>query len=101
MKKADVGLIAGPAAMIEAQQRYLNPTYNNSGPRLPEGLYPLTLDSGYGHCLLDLDEVSYGRVLYIVIKAQTFGSQGYGWDHVGFVADNFAQFVAGPKPDYL
>lgn len=100
-KKADVGFIASPAKMNEARQRYIDPLYNNSGVRLPQRLYPLTFDDGYGHCLIDLNENTYGRILYLKIKAETFGSAGYGWDQVGFVADTFEQFVAGLTPDYL
>ncbi|TCM53560.1 SMI1/KNR4 family protein SUKH-1 [Rhizobium sp. PP-F2F-G48] len=100
-KMADVGFIASPSKMNEALQRYVDPLYNNSGARLPERLYPLTFDDGYGHCLIDLNENTYGRILYLKIKAETFGSAGYGWDQVGFVADTFEQFVAGLTPDYL
>lgn len=100
-KKADVGAIASPGKMIEARQRYIDPLYGNSGERLPAGLYPLTFDSGYGHCLLDLNTDTYGRILYIVIKAKTFGDDGYGWDQVGTVAKDFDEFLAGLTPDYL
>lgn len=96
-----VGAIAGPATMLETRQRYLNPIYNNSGARLPEGLYPFTFDAGYGHCLLDLNNTNYGRISYIVIKAETFGESGYGWDQVGVVAGSFSEFLAGLEPDYL
>ncbi|TDK29603.1 hypothetical protein E2F50_22445 [Rhizobium deserti] len=44
--KVDVGAIAGPAAMIEARERYTDPPQGNSGPRLPKGLYPLTFNDG-------------------------------------------------------
>lgn len=100
-KRVDVGTIADPRTMAEARQRYMDPLYNNSGPRLPEALYPLSFDSGYGHCLLDLSKQSYGRILYIVIKAKTFGDRGYGWDHVGHVADDFETFLAGLTPSRL
>jgi hypothetical protein len=100
-KKADVNAIAGPGKMIEARQRYIDPLYGNSGERLPAGLYPLTFDSGYGHCLLDLNADTHGRILYIVIKAKTFGDAGYGWDQVGTVAKDFDEFLAGLTPDYL
>ncbi|OLP42440.1 SMI1/KNR4 family protein [Rhizobium oryziradicis] len=100
-KKANIGSISGPPYILEAHDRYINPTYGNSGPRLPEKLYPFTFDSGYGHCLLDLNKDTLGRILYIVIKAKTFGEPGYGWDQVGFVADSFSDFVANLKPDYL
>ncbi len=100
-KKADVGAIASPGKMIEARKRYVEPVYGNSGARLPDGLYPLTFDSGYGHCLIDLNQYTYGRILYIVIKAKTFGDAEYGWGQVGEVAENFEQFVAKLAPDYL
>lgn len=100
-KTISVGAIGGPATMLEIRQRYLNPVYNNSGARLPKGLYPFTFDDGYGHCLLDLNNTNYGRILYIVIKASTFGEPGYGWDQIGMVAGSFSEFLAGPKPDHL
>lgn len=100
-KKADVNSIAGPGKMIEARQRYIDPLQGNSGERLPAGLYPLTFDSGYVHCLLDLNADTHGRILYIVIKAKTFGDAGYGWDQVGTVAQDFDEFLAGLRPDYL
>lgn len=100
-KKADVNSIAGPGKMIEARQRYIDPLYGNSGERLPAGLYPLTFDSGYGHCLLDLNADTHGRILYIVINAKTFGDVGYGWDQIGTVAQDFDEFLAGLTPDYL
>jgi SMI1 / KNR4 family (SUKH-1) len=100
-KRVDVGVIADPRTMREARQRYMDPLYNNSGPRLPAGLYPLSFDSGYGHCLLDLNAETYGRILHIVIKAKTFGDHGYGWDHVGHVANDFESFLAGLTPSRL
>ncbi len=72
---ADVGFIAGPDKMNEARQRYIDPLYNNSGARLPERLYPLTFDNGYGHCLIDLNENTCGRILYLEIKAETLAQQ--------------------------
>lgn len=100
-KRVDVGVVADPRTMVEARQRNMDPLYGNSGPRLPAALYPLTFDSGYGHCLLDLNKESYGRILYIEIKTKTFGDRGYGWDQVGQVADNFEMFLAGLTPSRL
>ncbi|MGV1754179.1 SMI1/KNR4 family protein [Agrobacterium sp. CG674] len=100
-KKADVGSISGPPYILETYQRYMDPIYNNSGPRLPEHVYPFTFDDGYGHCLVDLNKETYGRVLYIVIRAKTFGDTGYGWDQIGVVADDFQGFLDGLTPDFL
>ena len=100
-KRADVGAISGPPYILETYDRYMDPIYNNSGPRLPLKVYPFTFDSGYGHCLLDLTEAGKGRILHLVVKAKTFGEDGYGWDQVGTVAENFSDFIASLKPDYL
>ncbi|WP_018042851.1 SMI1/KNR4 family protein [Methylobacterium sp. 88A] len=100
-KRIDVGAIGGPHALAETRQRYLDPLYGNSGPRLPEALYPLTFDDGYGHCLIDLTPEHHGRILYIVIKAKTFGARGYDWNSVGVVENSFADFLASLTPDYL
>jgi hypothetical protein len=100
-KRVDVGVVADPRTMIEARHRYMDPLYGNSGPRLPAALYPLTFDAGYGHCLLDLNAQSYGRILYIVIKAKTFGDRGYGWEQIGHVADDFETFLTGLTPSRL
>lgn len=100
-KKVDVGSISGPPYILETYQRYMDPVYNNSGPRLPQKYYPFTFDSGYGHCLIDLNPETYGRILYIVIKAKTFGEPGYGWDQIGVVADDFSQFISTLTPDFL
>lgn len=100
-KTISVGAISGPLKMLETRKRYVDPANNNSGPRLPIGLYPFTFDDGYGHCLLDLNKETYGRILYILIKSKTFGDAGYNWDQIGVVAGSFSEFVAGLTPDFL
>lgn len=50
---------------------------------------------------MDLNDKYHGRILYLVVKAKTFGDDGYGWSQVGTVAGSFAEFLAGLKPDFL
>lgn len=100
-ESVSVGAIGDPGALAETRQRYLSPLYNNSGPRLPEGLYPLTFDHGYGHCLVDLTREHHGRIVHIVIEAKTFGTGDYGWQSIGAVADDFSGFLASLTPDFL
>lgn len=87
---AEIGTISGPAGMLEYRQSYLG---NGVDARIPETFAPLTFDSGYGHAMLDLSKESFGKIRYLNVKSQAFGSDGYGWDNVGTIADNFADFV--------
>ena len=46
--------------------------------------------------LIDVRPETYGRVSYLgKIKRQTFGTAGYSWDDIGFVANSFTEFLAG------
>lgn len=67
----------------------------NEAPVIPEGLMPLTY-SDYSTLLIDLRRDTYGYIWNIFeIKRQTFGSLGYDWDDVGFVAKSLTEFIAG------
>ncbi|WP_083572147.1 SMI1/KNR4 family protein [Sinorhizobium americanum] len=63
------------------------------GARIPRELLPLSRDN---ECtiLIDLRPATVGQILYIPqIKRQTFGTSGYGWDNIGYVADSFTAFL--------
>ncbi|WP_333630882.1 SMI1/KNR4 family protein [Agrobacterium cavarae] len=87
---AEIGKIAGPVGILETRQSYLSA---GSGARIPKYLVPVTFDSGYGHVMLDLSKEGFGKVRYLQVKTKAFGTDGYGWDQVGSVAESFAEFV--------
>ncbi|TCN33794.1 SMI1/KNR4 family protein [Sinorhizobium americanum] len=65
------------------------------GARVPDGLVPLTMDN-QTTVLIDVRPETYGKVWYIdKIKRQTFGTPGYSWENIGFVANSFTEFLAG------
>lgn len=65
----------------------------NVGPRVPKELFPLTYDD-YNTLLIDLRPDSYGHMLFLPeIKHKTFGTPGYGWDNIGYVAPSFSGFI--------
>ncbi|MHC1551391.1 SMI1/KNR4 family protein [Phyllobacterium sp. K27] len=88
---AEIGKIVGPAGVLESRQSYLGA---GSGARIPENFAPLTFDSGYGHAMLDLSKDNFGKIRYLQVKTKPFGSDGYGWDQVATLADNFTEFVS-------
>ena len=66
---------------------------DNVGPRVPKELLPLTSDS-YATILIDLRPETYGNIHFInEIEHQTFGTPGYGWNNIGYVAPNFTAFI--------
>lgn len=66
---------------------------DNVGPRVPRDVFPFTYDS-YNTFLIDLRPDSYGHMLFLPkIMHKTFGTPGYGWDNVGYVAPSFTDFL--------
>ncbi|GGE96852.1 hypothetical protein [Sphingomonas prati] len=46
--------------------------------------------------MLDLRAATYGQVLFLdEIKVQNFGTPGYDWDNVGWVAKTYTDFLRG------
>jgi hypothetical protein len=69
--------------------------FERIGARIPREILPLTRDNECS-ILIDLRTDSFGQILYMPkIKRQTFGTPGYGWDDIGFVANSFTEFLAG------
>lgn len=65
------------------------------GPRVPEGLVPLTIDNRQT-LLIDVRPDHYGAIWYMPeIKRQTFGTETYNWRDIGFVASSFTEFLRG------
>lgn len=70
-----------------------HPTSENVGLRLPKELLPLTRDNN-ATLLIDLRPDSFGNIHFVpVIKKRTFGTPGYGWDNIGYVASSFTDFI--------
>lgn len=87
----EIGTISGPAGMLQYQKSYMTA---DKGPRIPPNLVPLTFDGAYGHAMMDLSPENLGKIRYLNVKAKAFGTDGYGFDQVGTIADNFTAFVS-------
>lgn len=65
------------------------------GPRVPEGLVPLTIDNRQT-LLIDVRPDHFGAIWYLPeIKRQTFGTDSYNWNDIGFVASSLTEFLRG------
>ncbi|GHC69462.1 SMI1/KNR4 family protein [Limoniibacter endophyticus] len=69
-------------------------TDSTVGPRIPAGLVPLTIDN-QSTLLIDIRDDEFGKVWYLPkIKRQTFGTNAYDWNDIGFVASSFTTFLS-------
>lgn len=88
-------LVPWAATTIGIAKRFYSPDKfrRNVGPRIPRELLPLTNDS-YATMLIDLRPETYGHIHFLPeIKHQTFGTPGYGWENIGYVAPSFTDFI--------
>lgn len=97
-KSAIVGnfsLVPWAKLTIAAYRAYCDPHPDFQGvrQRLPKELLPLTRDNN-ATLLIDLRPDSFGYVHFLpVVRKKVFGSSGYGWDNVGYVAPSFTDFI--------
>ena len=97
-KPAIVGnfsLVPWAKLTINAIRAYCNPhpAFEGVRPRVSRELLPLTRDNN-ATLLIDLRPDSFGHVHFLpVVKKKVFGSAGYGWDDVGYVAPSFTDFI--------
>ncbi|MBP0617768.1 SMI1/KNR4 family protein [Jiella mangrovi] len=64
--------------------------------RLPDGVVPFNAGRGHSTIMLDLRPATHGQVLFLdEIKVQNFGTPGYDWDNVGWVAKTYTDFLRG------
>jgi len=62
--------------------------------RIPDNT--LAFNHSNSTLLMDYRDETFGNILYIrKVKRQDFGTLGYDWDDVGFVAENFTEFLRG------
>ena len=91
----DFSLVPSAPSTLSAIRALHNPHphFEDVGVRIPEVLLPLALDPG-GTLMIDLRQEGFGNILYIgEVKKKTFGTDGYGWNNVGFVSDTFTDFI--------
>ena len=66
------------------------------GARVPEGFLSTEYARGNTSFLFDLRDETSGHIYYLNhLKHQTFDTPGYDWNNIGFVAENFTEFLKG------
>ena len=95
-RESDIAFIRNPDGLIKAWGIATQEEEDEGLPQFPAHYLPVGNDSGQGAILLELGEHA-GRVWYWEEKADAWGT-GDNAEPLGFVAEDFYEFINGLRP---